>query len=142
MIKDNIIYMTDGKKANKNGKHAETFVACMLKENGISFKKKCVVGTTLYGTELIPDFILPDHMILIDVKWQQTGGSADEKYPFLVANLKRQDNYRSIIVVDGGGAREKTISWMRDQIDDKLIGVMSITEFVTFLNNGGLNART
>jgi hypothetical protein len=130
--------MTLGGKANKTGKIAETLIACMLKENGIHFLYHHSIGTSIYGNHLIHDFILPDTKIIIEIKWQQVGGSADEKYPLLVANLKQQEGYRSIIVADGGGAKPNSIIWMSKQIDEQLIGVFTISEFVKFVNNGGL----
>ena len=130
--------MTDGGKANKTGRVAETLIACMLKENDIQFHSQYIIGTSIYGNPLHHDFVLPDIKIIIEVKWQQYGGSADEKYPLLVANLKQQEGYRSIIVVDGGGAKPKSIEWIINQIDEKLIGVFTISEFIKFINNGGL----
>lgn len=130
--------MTLGGKANKTGKIAETLIACMLKENGIDFRYHSSIGTSIYGNPLTHDFVLPDAKIIIEIKWQQVGGSADEKYPLLVANLKQQEGYRSIIVADGGGAKPNSILWMIKQIDEKLIGVFTISEFVRFVNNGGL----
>lgn len=130
--------MTSGGKANKTGKIAETLIACMLKENGIDFLYHHSIGTSIYGNPLTHDFVLPTTNIIVEIKWQQVGGSADEKYPLLVANLKQQDGYRSIIVADGGGAKPNSIVWMTKQIDEKLIGVFTISEFVRFVNNGGL----
>lgn len=134
-------FVTNGNKANKTGNIAEILIACILKENKIKFNRHHIIGTSVYGTDLKHDFELPDYKIIIEIKWQQVGGSADEKYPLLVANLKKQMGYRSIIIADGGGAKPKSIEWMRDQIDDKLVGVMSISKFIKFLNNGGLNER-
>ena len=130
--------MTNGSKANKTGHVAEQAVACLLREHKIKFKHHSVVGKTIYGTPLKCDFVLEKLKILIEVKWQQSAGSVDEKYPFTVACLKLQKDYRSIIVVDGGNQRAAAIEWLKKQIDDTLIGVYSVSEFIVFLNNGEL----
>jgi hypothetical protein len=130
--------MTLGNKANKTGNVAETLIACVLKSNNIPFKRQYVLGTSIYGDPLKHDFVLTVDKIILEIKWQQVGGSADEKYPLLVANLKQQVGYRSIIIADGGGAKPNSIRWMSEQTDDQLIGVFTISEFIKFVNNGGL----
>jgi hypothetical protein len=131
--------MASAGKGNKTGKIAETLIACILESNELKCKRHLVIGTSIYGNTLKHDFVFPDKKLIIEVKWQQSIGTTDEKYPLLVANLKKQSEYKSIIIADGGGAKAKSIEWMREQIDDKLIGVMTISEFIKFLNNGGLD---
>ena len=73
--------------------------------------------------------------MVIQAKWQQSKGSVDEKFPFLIINLKEKNPFQSLVVIDGGGYRSDAITWMKEQIDDKLIGVFSYSEFMIWSNN-------
>src|SRR5687767_6646421 len=77
---------------------------------------------SIYESELKCDFILyhpqkhPESLI-IEAKWQQDTGSVDEKYPFLVANIREKFPSPTIIVLDGGGYRKQAEAWLRKQVD-------------------------
>lgn len=66
------------------------------------FTRKFHVGKSIYGTEQYCDFIAyhpqrwPDNLI-IECKWQQSKGSVDEKYPYLVLNINLQ--YKSPTII-------------------------------------------
>lgn len=71
----------------------------------------------------------------IECKWQDVGGSADEKYPYLVANIKKRFPCPAIIVVDGGGPKPGAIQWLKSQVDGvKLLHVFNLAEFCSFVN--------
>lgn len=64
---------------------------------------KKVTGGTLAnnrGKEL-ESRVWPDGLV-IQCKWQASSGSVEEKYPFEVLNIQK-DEYPTIIVLDGGG---------------------------------------
>lgn len=97
----------------------------------------------IYGTDIKCDFILyhpqkhPDCLI-IESKWQQGSGSVDEKFPYLVANIKEKYPHATIIVLDGGGYKKQMEIWLRNQVDSKLIHVFNMMEFQKWANMGGL----
>jgi len=130
--------MTDGTKANETGNVCEKLISSLLSRKKIVFTTHTYYGQSIYDTKLYADFILTNKNIIIESKWQQAGGSVDEKFPFLVANLK-QSKFKSILIIDGGGQKKGAMLWLKDQVDDKLIGVFTISEFIGFVNNGGLN---
>ena len=57
------------------------------------YSRKFHIGQSIYDTPQYCDFILyhPQkwaNNLVIEVKWQQVGGSVDEKYPYLVLNIQ------------------------------------------------------
>jgi len=89
---------------------------------------------SIYGTPLKCDFILyhPTQYpscILIEAKWQQSGGSVDEKFPYLVLNIREKYPCATIVVIEGGGYRKEALAWLRNQEDKKLVHVFNMSEF-------------
>jgi DNA adenine methylase len=103
-----------------------------------------VLCTSIYGYPIKCDFILyhPElwqECLVIESKWQQSGGSADEKFPYTVFNLKEQSPVQSIIVVDGDGQNKGAVAWLRGQVDKKkLLHVLSMAEFQNWVNKGNI----
>jgi hypothetical protein len=87
-------------------------------------KVRYPIARSIYDTKLYCDFVLfhptrhPDNLI-IESKWQQSRGSVDEKFPFLVANIRDRYPHATIIVLDGGGYKKQADLWLRAQIDGK-----------------------
>ncbi|MCY4537681.1 MAG: hypothetical protein OXE52_05550 [Chloroflexi bacterium] len=100
------------------------------------------IGNNIYDTALKCDFLLfhpqkwPNGLV-IEAKWQQVGGSVDEKYPFLVLSI-RKSLFETILLLDGGGYRPGAEQWLRRQTDSKLLRVFNLTEFITWVNQGNL----
>lgn len=131
--------MTNGTFANKTGAIAEQIIGCILSERGYAIKRQQGIGTSIYNHKLKCDFLIsnvtgfPDGLI-IESKWQDVSGSADEKFPYLVMNIKERYPCPAIVVYGGDGHKNGAITWLRNQIGDKLIGVYSIEEFVSYVN--------
>lgn len=153
---------TSGAKAQKTGSLLEKFVEDALKEKGYkefwNFKatafanrkaiggkqylKQLHIGPTIYETPRKCDFLIinrekwPDDLI-VECKWQQSGGSVDEKYPLLVFNILKT-GIPTIVLIDGEGYRAAALKWLKDQAHPKgaLIGVMTMAEFQKAVNNG------
>jgi hypothetical protein len=129
-----------GKKANYTGQRAESVIACILKERGYKFERQHKVGLSIFEHPIRCDFLVydmpefPDGLI-IESKWQGSGGSVDEKYPYLVLNIKEVFPCPTIIVLDGGGSRPGAVKWLKGQVDrERLYGVYSLGEFLLWMN--------
>ncbi len=153
---------TGGTKANKTGESLEMLIESVLIGKGYTefrdhknqlyknisliggkqYSKQVPIGTTIYESPRKCDFIvfnkeLFDDGLVIECKWQQSSGSVDEKYPFLLHNIIKAD-VPTIILLDGGGYKKKAVEWLKDQVspDRALIGVYAIQEFQREVNNG------
>lgn len=149
-----------GARANKTGKSLEEFITHELEESDylrierIKWKtslyldqpvytRQLYLCKSIYDTAVFGDFVIfhPEkypECLVIESKWQQSAGSVDEKYPFLVKNIKTKYPYDAIVVIDGGGQKSGAIKWMKDQIGGRLKNVFSMAEFHKWVNTGNL----
>lgn len=83
----------------------------------------------------------PDGLI-IECKWQQSAGSVDEKFPFLYLNIMKCRD-PTVVVIDGGGYKPSALPWLKSMANpaSALMGVWSLQEFQTQVNNGFLGWR-
>lgn len=101
------------------------------------------VSKTIYETQAFCDFVLyhpqkyPDCLIM-EAKWQEKGGSVDEKYPYIVQNIKICYPYKTLLILDGGGYKAAAEAWLKRQVDAKLIAVMDVKEFSNWVAKGNL----
>ena len=151
--------MNKGQKANSKGKEFEEKIESILSKEyqEVSkcrfwalqvlrqpiFSKQCVIGKNLYGHNCKVDFILyhpirwPNSLVL-EVKWQKSGGSVEAKFPFNVLTIKMND-FDTIIVLDGGGYTDGAEYWLRQQVGkDKLKHVFTQEQLEKFQNQGRL----
>ena len=131
--------MTDGSFANKTGNVAERIIRCILSDNGYDIKRQQPIGLSIYQHRLKCDFFISNvtgypNGLIIESKWQDVGGSADEKFPYLVKNIKEKFPCPAIVVVGGNGCKQGAFDWLKDQVDDKLIAVLTVEEFTTYVN--------
>jgi len=156
--------MTSGQQANRTGGQLEHFIEDALIRRGYSefwnhkaqafanraaiggkqYLKQVPVGPTIYQTARIADFLVfnkekfPDGLI-IECKWQQSAGSVDEKYPFLLFNVIKTA-VPTVILLDGGGYKPAAKQWLAEQVDKDmnraLWGVWDMAECQRKINNG------
>ena len=108
------------------------------------YTKQVPVGDSIYETIRRCDFFVlnPNKFpngLIIECKWQQVAGSADEKYPFLHHNIVKC-NVPTIILLDGDGYKAAAKKWLRSMAspDGPLLSVWSMTEFQKAVNDGFL----
>jgi hypothetical protein len=158
------IIPSSGKKANNTGSSLERFIQQALFERGYvefwnhkkqvfsnrktlggkQFAKQVPIGDTIYATTRKCDFLVinrdkfPNDLI-IECKWQQSAGSVDEKYPFLIFNIIRT-GIPTVVLLDGGGYKEAAMKWLKENVNQHgaLIGVWTMSEFQKQVNNGFL----
>lgn len=158
--------ISSGGKANHTGNQLETFIENALKSHGYTefwnhkaqafdnrkaiggkqYLKQLPCGRTIYQTTRKVDFLVinkdkfPNDLI-IECKWQQSKGSVDEKYPFLLFNIIKT-GVPTAVLLDGEGYSPSAKKWLADQADKEmnraLIGVWSMMEFQKKINNGFL----
>ncbi len=132
--------MSDGGRANATGRVAEDVIDGILRSKGIRASRQYPIGAGIFGTELRADFYMYPTArfpkgLFIESKWQEVSGSAEEKLPYLVENIRRCYPAPVIVVVAGGGHREGAINWLRHQADGyKLMHVFRLEEFLVWLN--------
>ena len=96
-------------------------------------------------TEFVIHDITQNRAIRVEDKWQQSAGSVDEKYPYMLLNgIYRYPEHEIIFVVDGGGYKPGARLWLQNAIDNnwldfkgkehKSITLMTISEFITWFN--------
>lgn len=112
--------------------------------------------TTIYDQRGKTEFVICDgtaidknnvpykREVRVEAKWQQSAGSVDEKYPYMLLNGIYQYPEREIVfVVDGGGYKPGARQWLQDHIDNdwlkyqeqgKSIKLMTISEFMCWFN--------
>ena len=155
---------SSGTRANRTGNRLEAFVEQTLIDHGYKlffdhkkqlfatrdlvagkqYGKHILVGPTIYETPRYVDFLVlnkerfPDGLV-IECKWQQAGGSVDEKYPFLMFNIARTA-VPTIILLDGSGYKPAAKTWLESQAgkDRSLQHVWSMMDFQREMNNGFL----
>lgn len=139
--------ITGGGSANKQGRVLEsTILPCLENYNfevarysqwikhPAKYKEDVVLTnvpyTTIYGHRGFTEFLLlsktKNLRTRIECKWQQSGGSVDEKLPYLylncIASIPEDD---IIIIVGGGGMKKGAIRWLNDAVNSKLYQVLA-----------------
>ncbi len=145
---------SQGGGANRAGRRLEAWVDDILDER--KYKKviqrefavrkqhgnpiyatQCVVGKDIYGKNRRVDAILfhPElfpKCLVLQCKWQASGGSVDQKYPFEVLSIKESE-LETIIVLDGGGYSEGARDWLLKQVGQNFLkAVFTQAEFSRF----------
>lgn len=128
-----------GQQAVKSGRAAEATIYCILKERGYNVERQAFVGESIKGGEIKVDFLItgiaqfPDGLI-IESKWQETPGTADEKLFGLALDIEQRYPCTTIVIVAGGGARPGIIKWMRNQPNGgRLYAVFDFEEFLVWV---------
>ena len=107
------------------------------------FVQKLKGYDSVYGVPHSHDFVLfhrdrlPDGVI-VEVKWQTVGGSVDEKFPFVILSFQGMPaGVRTILLIDGGGARADAVRWAEGQTGGDFITMTSFGEFARWLRKHG-----
>jgi hypothetical protein len=127
--------------ANTSGRTFESVVIGLIGSKGIDFIPQAALPIrSIFNKQVRVDILIEPcsrvpNGLIVECKWQDVTGSAEEKLPYLVLNIKRQYPYPSIIVIDGDGFTDGAIEWTRTQVDGKrLLAVFSIREFISWCN--------
>lgn len=130
--------MSQGRKANRNGRIAEDMIEAMLWARGYVPQRQAILGHTIFGGELRTDLYLPpitnfSEGLAIESKWQEAQGSVDEKLVFLVENVRERCYPCPVFVIyGGGGVRPGAIAWLLRQVDSDRLYALNYEEFVSW----------
>lgn len=111
-----------------SGAAFEASVVGLLKAKGYEPERQIPIGKGIYGTNLRADIYVegvpgyPDGLI-VECKWQDVSGSAEEKLPYLVLNIKEHYPAPTIVAVAGDGMREGALAWLKAQEGGRLTQV-------------------
>jgi len=149
-----------GHIANKTGNMLESFVEDILDRKNYTYidkikfrpaiylgqpiySKQFNIAKSIYGTKTYCDFIIfhprkHPECLIIECKWQQSGGSVDEKYPYLIINVQTKYPHKTVLLLDGGGYKKGAEDWIRNQVGNNLLKVFSMSQFQKWVNQKGL----
>ncbi len=163
--------LSQGAKANKTGSICEGILIPLFVKNGYTVIKFCEFEKnrnykrkpnkykdvkklvlknapykSIYNHKGFTEFLIinkeKDRTIRLEVKYQQSSGSVDEKYPYVWLNCvySFQEN-EIIILIVGTGAKEGAVRWLKAQAEEKwlldknkTVSIMNIDEFIEFFN--------
>jgi len=130
---------SQGRKASSAGKAFEDNLASQLTAAGCEFVQQIRIenGSVFGGTKIV-DFLILNHEdysegLVIEAKWQDSLGSAEEKIVFSVACIKEAYLFPSMLVIEGDGFKKGVIPWARRQVGGNLIAVKNTSEFTKWL---------
>lgn len=143
-----------GRKANNNGRYFEQLISQSLRSRGYlqypvapnpAYKPFFVpqfkgLFESIYGIPMTVDFYVwhPDKFpqgLIIECKYQETNGSADEKFPYTVLSLKKT-GIPTILLLIGEGAKRKAVDWCTRQQSPLLTVFVSVEAFLRRANGG------
>ena len=105
------------------------------------YAKQVYIGLGIYRTDIYVDFYIFDTAripagLIIECKWQQSGGSVDEKLPYLNLNIQKCYPSPAVVLIDGVGLKKGAINWLTQQVNDNpnLLAVHNLTSFMIWAN--------
>ena len=152
---------TSGKRANNTGNQLERYVEDALMRHGYTrfpdhkkqlfanrdavggkqYGRHIFVGKTIYKGDRYVDFLILGSKkfptgLIIECKWQQSPGSVDEKYPFLLFNIL-ETGVETIVLLDGKGYKKEAKQWLVDHAGETraLVAVYDMMEFQKAVND-------
>jgi hypothetical protein len=134
----------------KTGGVLEAMVLPALKQGEYKFETQVCIGTRPGGGKHFVD-VLADksgNKYLISLKWQQVGGTAEQKVPFEViclteAILESEEKYKKAYLVLGGGGWSLREFYTSGELEKYLeyrdiVDIMTLENFIAKANKGEL----
>lgn len=132
-------------RANKFGDVMEHMISCFLKEVGINAERAYRPGCqNINGGTLEVDLFIPprpnfEKGLGVEVKWQASNGSAYQKLPYAVSNIKDAYPFPGIIVYSGPkfrtGPGAGMVRWCEQKVDDQLLAVLDSENFYLWITS-------
>lgn len=130
------------------GSVLEAMILPALKQGGYGYTTQQVVGSRFGGGRHIVDVIAEkdEHRFLISLKWQQTGGTAEQKVPFEVISLAEvvlAGEFQKAYLVLGGEGWTLRDFYVSGDLKKHLyradkVEILNLERFVARANKGDL----
>lgn len=156
--------MTQGYEANHSGQFLESMVHREFSSRGFLFRSfgddadnldlfapKVVVRNvpyrSLYGCQSRSEFVITAYSrkVRVECRWQESSGSVDEKFPYLLRNaVQCMPESEVLILLGGGGARQEAVQWARKEATactSKKIWVLGVDDFPRWVRNEFVRER-
>lgn len=105
-------------------------------ERGIAYETNVPIGETPFGKPFRADLILrdvPGHGELpVIARYQERGGSVEQKLPFLAMAITRSRR-ACLVVLDGPGWSSGARDWMAARQGDRVLDTVDLDGFDAFL---------
>jgi hypothetical protein len=93
----------------------ERLIALVGAHLGLDYRRKLLVGKTIYGKDREVDLLFRDPRtgmrLAVEAKYQRVAGTADEKLPYAAKNLETLP-LPGVIVYGGGGFNLGALHWL------------------------------
>ena len=135
----------------RTGTVLEQMVLPALSRGGYTYETQKHIGTRLGGRRHIVDVLAVDaagHKYLVSLKWQQVGGTAEQKVPFEVicladAIINNGGQFHKAYLVLGGGGWSLRDFFVGGGLSSHLtrsdlVSIMTLEDFVAQANRGAL----
>jgi hypothetical protein len=132
----------------RTGGVLEAMVLPALKRGGYTYQTQVVVGNRLGGSKHKVDALAEKNgeRIIVSMKWQQVGGTAEQKVPFevmcLAVEVKSNAFRKAYLVLGGEGWTLRDFytsgELVKHLIDAALVNVVTLEGFVALANKGKL----
>jgi hypothetical protein len=119
-----------------------------LERGGYSHDEQVVVGTRLGGSKHKADAVAQKNgeKVIVSLKWQQVGGTAEQKVPFevmcLAQEVKSKAFQKAYVVLGGEGWSLRNFytsgELLKHLIDAALVNVVTLEGFIALANKGKL----
>ena len=130
--------LTPGATANLNGKTFENRIEYIIQGKTANYESQ-VPYTNLYGSNRARmDFYINGKIDLnVECKFQKVSGSVDEKIPFCIENLLKQD--KDGVLVLGGHhfytpRGELILAWAKEKLENERVSVVRADSFSDWLD--------
>lgn len=141
--KINAVAGDGGRKAVSSGKSTEHIIGCLLEEKQYQVKyqyKLPIKG--IWNNKITVDIFcqnipLFQNGLIIESKWQASNGTAYQKIPYEIINIKEKYPCETILIIDGDfmkyGTGLKAFEWAKQQAQGNLIAVHSLESFISWV---------
>tara|TARA_X000001388_G_C2133689_1_gene86020 strand:- start:96 stop:488 length:393 start_codon:yes stop_codon:yes gene_type:complete len=128
--------ISQGAKAVKSGKLLENDIERILKSNGYYVETQVKFTDCYNNSRSKMDFYIPELDLAIECKRQMGSGTADQKLPFVVANLNKFPASKGLLVLAGDHyhARKGIAMYLDSQVSDTFNWCF-VENFYDFIKN-------
>lgn len=132
--------MSGGRRANDHGKTAEHSIGDLLMRLQYDYERQAYVGQSVFGKRIVVDFLVKNAAefpagFIIESKYQDMGGSVDEKYAYVWMNIVTSAyRYPIIVVCFRPDLCAGAVRFLREQVDgQRFIGVFDFAQLMSWL---------